>query len=251
MATMATATRLDIDTPHGRADTYLFTPEHAPASGSPAALFFPDAGGVREAMRAMASRLADAGYAVLLPNVYHRAGPFEPFDTRTVFGDPSERARLGKLMDSFTAAELMEDVAAYLDALGARPEVDGERVRCVGYCMGGRHAFIAAGTFGARVAAAASIHGGGLATGKPDSPELAAPRVAAELYFAVADQDRTCTPEHQATLRAALDAAGVRYRMELYPGAAHGFAVPDFPVYDEAAAERHWAQVLELFARHR
>ena len=43
-----------------------------------------------------------------------------------------------------------------------------------------------------------------------------------------------------------LSAAGVDHLIELYPGAQHGFAVPDFSIYDHAAAERHWERVLAL-----
>jgi len=50
-------------------------------------------------------------------------------------------------------------------------------------------------------------------------------------------------------LREALDTAGVSYQMEVYPGALHGFAVADFPVFDAAAAEQHWARILALFGR--
>ena len=42
--------------------------------------------------------------------------------------------------------------------------------------------------------------------------------------------------------------AGVRYRAETYP-AAHGWMMPDFPVYDHDAAERGWIEMLALFNR--
>jgi carboxymethylenebutenolidase len=42
----------------------------------------------------------------------------------------------------------------------------------------------------------------------------------------------------------------VRHVCEIYPGAAHGWMKPDFPVYDEAAAERGWREMLALFARN-
>ena len=40
---------------------------------------YPDAGGAREVIREMADRLATSGYVVLLPDIYYRAGGFEPF----------------------------------------------------------------------------------------------------------------------------------------------------------------------------
>jgi carboxymethylenebutenolidase len=63
-----------------------------------------------------------------------------------------------------------------------------------------------------------------------------------------ADDDASCTAEDCATLGDALTAAGVPHEIELYPGATHGFAVPDFTVYDAAAAARLGDKVLALFA---
>jgi carboxymethylenebutenolidase len=46
----------------------------------------------------------------------------------------------------------------------------------------------------------------------------------------------------------ALSDAGVDHRCETYPGALHGWTMTDFPVYNEVAAERHWDELLSLFA---
>jgi carboxymethylenebutenolidase len=127
--------------------------------------------------------------------------------------------------------------------------VAGSKVGTVGFCMGGGMAIAAAGTYPDRVAAAASFHGGRLATDDPGSPHWLAPKIRAELYVAVADNDGSCPPEMVERLEQALHDAGVRYRCELYGGASHGWMKPDFPVYDEAAAERGWAEMFALFDR--
>ena len=57
------------------------------------------------------------------------------------------------------------------------------------------------------------------------------------------------TPEQIAELERALGAAGVRYRSEVYRGAAHGYTMADTPAYDEAAAERHYAELFGLLER--
>ena len=211
-------------------------------------IFFIDALGVRPSMHQMAERLASLGYFVLLPNVLYRAGDFEPFDPKTVFGDEAERGRLFGIIKSLDQASAMRDVGAYLDAIASHPGAQKGAVGAVGYCMGGRLAFIAAGTYGDRIGAVASFHGGNLVTGEPTSPHLKADKIRAKLYFGVADNDGSCTPEAQGTLASALGAAHVAYQIELYPGAMHGFAVPDMPVYDEAAAERHWKRMATHFA---
>jgi carboxymethylenebutenolidase len=206
-----------------------------------------DAGGLRPAMSGMAEPLTAAGYAVLQPNLYWRSGPYAPFDFATVWTDPDERKRLSGLMNGFTPAQAMADTRAFVAALAGDPRVRAGRIGAVGYCMGGRMAFYAASELADLVAAAASIHGGGLVTDAPNSPHLGADRIRGALYFAVADQDQSCTPAHVEKLRAALDAAHVRHAIELYPGALHGFAMPDFPVYKADAQARQWAKVLALF----
>ncbi len=59
----------------------------------------------------------------------------------------------------------------------------------IGWCMGGRHALAAAGTFPGRVAAMVSLHGGLQVTDRPDSAHRLIPAIAAACYFGFADGD--------------------------------------------------------------
>ena len=140
----------------------------------PAVIMYTDAGGVRPTFHEMAQRLADLGYAVLLPNPYYRLGEIAPFDFHTVFTDADERTRLMSLVASVTKELATRDTGAQLAFLAGQPEVLGTRVGTTGYCMGGGMSLNAAGRFPDRVAAAASFHGGPLATDAPDSPHLLA-----------------------------------------------------------------------------
>jgi carboxymethylenebutenolidase len=105
---------------------------------------------------------------------------------------------------------------------------------------------IVAGRVPDRVAAAGSFHGGGLVTDDASSPHLLADQIKATVYVAGAANDAGFTAEHAETLDKALSAAGVMHTVEFYP-AAHGFAVPDNPPYDEEASERHWIALQQLF----
>ncbi len=234
-----------IPTPDGTCDASLHTP--AGTGPWPAVIMFPDAGGVRATFHAMAQQLADLGYAVLLPNVYYRLGEIEPFDMRTVFADADERTRLMGLVASVSKDQAARDTEALLDFLAAQPEVADTKVGTTGYCMGGGLALTAAGRFPDRVGAAASFHGGRIATTAPDSPHLLAGAMKAAIYVAGAEDDASFDKEQFERLSTALTDAGVEHTLVTYP-AAHGFAVPDNPTYDEVAAARHWQALEDLYA---
>jgi carboxymethylenebutenolidase len=112
--------------------------------------------------------------------------------------------------------------------------------------MGGNAALTAAGAFRDRFAAVASFRGGNLATDQPDSPHLFVKNITGRVYVAGAVQDASFPEEQKDRLEKALTEARVDHLVETYP-ARHGFAVPDMPVFDAAAAERHWAALSKLF----
>lgn len=234
-----------ITTDDGECPTRVFTP--AGSRRSAAVIFYTDAGGIRPAEVRMAERLSEVGYVVLLPDLFYRYGPYGPFDPVEVFkGD--FRAILGPLMATTGNAIAARDTGAFLSYLDTRSDVAGDKVGAVGFCMGGGMAIAAAGTWPDRFAAVASFHGGKLATDAPDSPHTYAPKLKAELYIASAENDASYPPAMARQFEQALDDANVRYRTETYP-AAHGWMKPDFPVYDEGAAERGWQELLAFFER--
>jgi carboxymethylenebutenolidase len=233
-----------ITTADGSAPVRLFTPEGR--GPWPGIVMIPDAGGTRQTFVDMAARLADLGYAVLLPDVYYRHGDWAPFDMRTAFSDDSERKRLMSFVGSISPDDWASDANAYFDYLTARPEVSGSTFGITGYCMGGRASLIVAGRVPERVAAATSFHGGGLVTDGSDSPHLKADQIQAEIYVGGAENDGSFTDDHAEQLEKALTAAGVRHTIETYP-AAHGYAVPDNRSYDADAAERHWTAMRDVF----
>ena len=107
--------------------------------------------------------------------------------------------------------------------------------------MGARLAVRTGGRFPGTVAAAGGFHGGRLVTEDPDSPHLAIASSTAEHAFGHADRDRLMPLEQIEALEEALRQTGRRYLNEVYEGAPHGYAMADTPMYDEAAAERHFA----------
>ena len=236
---------VSVRTRDGQCPVHVFSP--ADNGPWPAVIIYMDAGGIRPVLMQVGERLAAGGYVVLVPDLFYRHGPYGPLVPREVFAGDF-RAILGPLMATTDNARAMQDTESLLAYLDTRNDVT-DKIGTVGFCMGGGMAISAAGTFPERVAAAISFHGGRLATDDPASPHLLAPKIRAELYIAVADNDGSCPPEMVERFTRALDDAGARYRCEVYRGAAHGWMKPDFPVYDEAAAERGWFEMFALFDR--
>jgi carboxymethylenebutenolidase len=237
--------RVDLPTPDGVLDCYIFEP--AGAGPWPGVVLYMDAFGIRGDLGVMAERLAGAGYVVAIPNLYHRSGRFSPFDPALVAAGGAERDRFMGMIRSIDGELVMRDTAAVLAHFETRTTVRPSPIGTVGYCMGGGYALRAAGVFPERVAAAASFHGGSLATDRPDSPHQLASVMRARVYVGVAGIDPGFTDEQRQRLDAALREAGVNYEIEIYEGAQHGFAVHNHRVYDRAASEHHWARLLALF----
>jgi carboxymethylenebutenolidase len=246
---LQTAT-IDVPTPDGSADAYVAAPEGT--GPFPGVLLYMDAFGLRSRLEQMADRIAEQGYVVLVPNVFYRNGRAPLIDTSEL-ARPENREKLFEALRPCIAAltpELaMRDAEAYLACLTQDPRVDDGPVGVTGYCMGGGLALRTAATYPDRVSAAASFHGGRLATDAENSPHLLVGRIAAEVYVGHADNDASMPPGQQQRLEDALTASGVRHTCELYDGAAHGFTMADTAAYDEAATERHWDRLLDLFAR--
>jgi carboxymethylenebutenolidase len=238
---------VSIQTSDGECPTSVFTADEG--SGPwPAVIFLMDGLGIRPVLFEMAQRLADAGFVALLPDLYYRAGPYEPLDVGAVFASGDVRGALAPLLGSTDNQRAAQDTEAFLEYLDTRDDVAGRKVGTTGYCMGGAISLTIAGTYPERVAAAASFHGGSLATDSELSPHLLADKIKGRIYVGAADNDNSYPPAMAGRLVEALMQAGVDHRHDLYVGAAHGWTMSDFPVYDAAAAERHWSELIGLFA---
>lgn len=239
---------IDIKTADGTLDAKLVYPE---GNGPwPAVIMLVDAFGVRPVFEEMARRLSKEGYVVLLPNVFYREAPASKLDLNGTFADEAFKKRVYGLIGSLTPERQKLDAAAELDFLAKHPKVQGPKAGVTGYCMSGGIAVRMAADFPDRIGAAASNHGGRLATDAPESPHRLVGRVKGELYFGHADNDGSMPAEAIQKLEAALKESGVRHRSELYAGKRHGYAVPGQGAYDHDASEQHWQRLTELFRRN-
>ena len=239
---------VEVKTPDGVADAALFHPEGA--GRWPAVLVSPDVISLRPVFREMGRRLAAQGYVVLVPNLYYRARRAPVVDGAFNFADPDDRAKLTPLRATVTPEGTERDAGAYIAFLDAQPQTDTKKKAGVqGYCMGGPLAFRTAAAAPDRIGAVASFHGAGLVTEDASSPHLLLPRTRAEYLVLVGDNDDKQDPSAKDKLKAALTAAKLAHEVEVYEGANHGWTVKGSQVYNEAAAERAWAELLALYKR--
>ncbi|TIO52527.1 MAG: dienelactone hydrolase family protein [Mesorhizobium sp.] len=233
---------IEIETSDGKAKAGLFRPATTAKAG---VILYMDAFGPRPVLDEMAERLAGQGYAVLVPDLFYRKAPYGPFDAKTAFTVEETKTKLMALVTGTTQEMTIRDSAAFLDALTSEG-IDGP-VGVVGYCMGGARALNAAATYPDRIVAAASFHGGNLASDAADSPHRKAASIKARVYVGTAGIDRSFPPEQSARLAEALRAAEVDHVIENFVGVGHGWCIKDHSVYNEAAAERHWKRLKTFF----
>jgi carboxymethylenebutenolidase len=240
----------DVDVPmaSGVADSALFYPEGR--GRWPAVLVWTDILGLRPVFREMGQRLAAEGYVVLVPNPFYRNAKAPVVDGSFDFSKPEDRAKVMPMAAALTADANISDAKSYVAFLDAQPQTDRKKKMGVqGYCMGGPLTFRTAATAPERIGAAATFHGGGLVTDKTDSPHLLIPKMKAEMLCAVADNDDKRDPAAKDKLKEAFAAAHLKAKVEVYAGCDHGWTVRGSQVYNEAGAERAWAELTSLYKR--
>ena len=243
-----TASRMvTIVTPDGTAEGFFVAPKGGPYPG---VIVWPDVAGLRDAYRAMATRLATAGYAVLVVNSYYRSSKLPILTTFAEWRTEEGKEKIRPMREALTAEAIAKDGAAFVAWLDAQPEVDkGRRLGTTGYCMGGPFTFRTAAAAPERVGLVASFHGGGLVTDEPTSPHTLFAEMKAAALICIAQNDDAREPAAKDVLRQAAEQAGRTAEIEVYP-AQHGWCTIDSPVYDDTQAERAWARMLASFARH-
>jgi carboxymethylenebutenolidase len=241
-----TEREIKIQTSDGTSDSVLYSSEGGECRAG--VIFLTDIGGIRASQQQMARRLADTGYTVLLPNIFYRTGKPPMFEFPFRMGDERTTKRLAELSRPLTPEAVECDGRAYVDFLASQASVTDGKLGVMGLCFSGAVALRTAAARPARIAAAASFHGGRLFTDAPDSPHLVLPQVKARLYFGHAVEDRSMPAEAIEKFNRALDAWGGEYKSEIYEGAHHGWTVPDNPSYNQLQAERAFAKLTELFA---
>ena len=244
-AAEVTGQDVEVETPDGKADCYFV---HPSSGAHPGVLLWPDAFGMRPAMKEMGKRLAASGFSVLVVNPYYRSTKAPILPEGADFAVPETRETIMLMMGTLNAQTHTTDAKAFIAWLDAQPAVAGDRkMGTLGYCMGGPITMRTAAARPDRIGAAASFHGGRLVSDGADSPHLLVPKIKAQYLFAIAANDDESEPEVKNVLREAFARSGLPAEIEVYEGALHGWCPPDSRVYNEAQAERAWSRLLALF----
>jgi carboxymethylenebutenolidase len=236
-------TTLEAPFPRGTCPVHAFGPVED--RSTPIVLFFPDAFGPRAATFAIAEDLASEGWRVLMLDQFYEHIPYEPLKPKSIFEGKGHEA-LMKLFGSITQAKIEADVAAMIALAESRSE-PGVPFAATGYCMGGRYVLTAV-TASERVVFAATFHASNIAPAEGDSAHKRLGSARGRIYIGAAGVDPTYDAAEHGRLAEALRAADTDHLIENYKGAAHGWVMPDIPIYDAAGATKHMRRLKENLA---
>ena len=236
-----------ITTPDGDAEAYFVHPSEGK---HPGILMWTDIKGLRNAFRTMATRLAQSGYSVLVPNPFYRSAKLPAVPEGADFKDPDTRKLLFSFAGKLTQEAAFSDAKTFIGFLDSQASVDTNRkIGTNGYCMGGPLVMRTAAAVPDRVGAGATFHAGRMVTDKEDSPHLLIPQTPAHMLHAIAENDDEKAPNTKTVLAEAYKEAGTPAEIEVYEGTLHGWCSLDSSVYNEEQAERAWARMLSLFGK--
>ena len=190
--------QVKIETADGSMTTFEYHPEEG--GPYPVILYLMDAPSIRPALKDMASRLASAGYYVLMPFLYYRDSPYREFGS-----SDEDMHKRRELMQGVTRDRMIPDAETLLEYAAQNEKADADsKIGAVGFCMSGPLVMGLAQRMPEKVAAIASVHGAWVVTDKEDSPHLDIDQIQAEVYFAWADDDPTATAEEREIMDAAM-----------------------------------------------
>ena len=198
-------------------------------------------GGVDRFIQTICDRFAEAGYAAVAPNLYHRI-PDEVLN-----GDPRPRP-----WDVLSDPDIVADINATVDFLRNHPAISGDKIGITGFCMGGRVAWLGAAS-NPHIRALAPYYGGNLmvtwGAGEVPPYELAE-NINCPILFHFGEVDENPSQDDMRKFDGELTRLGKAHQFYTYPGADHAFM--DFTTgrHHQEAADASWPRTLEFFAAH-
>ena len=217
-----------------------------PAEGGPypGVLVFMEIFGINSHIRDVSERVAREGYVVLAPDTFHRTGPGVEYGY-----DDDGFAKGMVLLNGLKSDEMLADVGAALTALRDRQDVRGDRIGCMGFCIGGHTTYLTACEHD--VTAAASFYGGGIAApaGPGGGPSTIGrtSKIHGRILCLFGEKDSFIPQGEVEAIKAELARHDIRHETVVYPNADHGFFCDQRATYEKAAAEDAWERVKQLF----
>ena len=213
----------------------------------PGILFYSDIFQLTGPMIRATARLAGYGFVVASPEIYHR---IEPAGTVIPFDDEGRTRGLAGASQT-QVSEFDVDCRSVLDYLDQHPSVEKGKLGASGFCIGGHLAFRAA--LQRDVLATVCFYGTGIHNGKlgtdDDSASIQrASEITGELLLVFGTLDPHVPEEGRAKIKSALEQAGTRFSMSLYP-AEHAFMRDEGPRYDSEVTDQAWNEMIGFFRR--
>ncbi len=220
--------------PGGNFSGYLAVPD----SGSgPGIVLIQEIFGVNEVMRGLATAYAKQGYATLCPDLFWRQEPGIQITDKT----DAEWAKAFELYKGFDEAKGVEDLIATLDHL-RNHEVCTGKAGSVGYCLGGKLAYLMATRSDADCSV--SYYGVGIENNLDEADHIEQP-----LLMHMASEDQFVPKEAQARIIEGLSGES-QVTIHVYEGMDHAFARQGGAHYDESAATLANKRTADFFTKH-
>jgi carboxymethylenebutenolidase len=235
-----TGSTIQLNTSDGKMDAYVAQPKDG--GSYPGVVVIQEAFGVNDHIKKVTERIAAEGYVAIAPDIYHR----EAERVISYAEMPKAIAALQRVVDS----KAMEDVGAAIAHLKSQGNIKPGSLGVTGFCMGGRLTYLAAAQHNNDVKCAVPYYGGGIPMGNP-SPLSRTKEIKCSMYLFFGGKDQLIPKEHVDQIKAELTANKVRFQMEVYPDAGHGFFCDDRAMsYNEGAAKDAWEKTKGFFAQH-
>ena len=190
-------------------------------------------------------KFAAHGYAALMPNLYYREAPG---------ASPDDAAAAARAGGGVPDERLIGDVAGAADYLRALSGTNG-KVGVIGYCSGGRQAFLAACSV--PLDAAVDCYGAFIVSPVPEGVPLKVRpivglvgQLSCPLLGLFGADDKNPTPAETAELSTALEEAGKPHEFHTYDGAGHAFFAVDRVAYRPEAANDGWQKIWTFYGRY-
>lgn len=207
----------------------------------PALIVFHEAFGLNEHIKTLADRLAKEGYVAMAPDLFYKS------PDRIASYDESQKA-MG-LVASLTDELVMSVTGKAIEYLKSQSFVKSSAIGVIGWCLGGRLAFLAAANFPEDIKSAVPFYGGGITGEMPMpgftmNPLAQADRIKAPMLLIFGDQDQFIPLDQVRRIESRLNDLGKRAEVKVYEGAGHGFFCDERPGHHAEAAEDAWRRTL-------